>query len=112
MLEAPIHDRAHALLHRAVLDVHAVDAGEALGALHTAIQEVVVRAVLARAEGRLIDVERTVAEAALEAILVRQRLRGAVLPVVDHRGLVIHRYPDVAGDARVVTHARAAGTNL
>src|SRR6185436_21043918 len=39
------------------------------------------------------------------AILLGQGLGGAVLPVVDHGGLVIHRHPDVTGHAGVVAGA-------
>jgi hypothetical protein len=58
-----------ALLHRPVLDIDAVDPGEALRPLHAAIKQVVVLAVAPGPEGRLVDVERAIAEAALEAIL-------------------------------------------
>src|SRR5215467_10443336 len=56
VLAAPIHDGAHALLHRAVLHVDAVDAREGLGALDATIEEVVVLAVALGAEGRLVHV--------------------------------------------------------
>src|SRR5688572_30674668 len=45
VLAAAVHDRAHALLDSAVLDVDAVDAGEGLGLLYLAVDQVVVRAV-------------------------------------------------------------------
>src|SRR5216683_2883763 len=91
VLARAVDDGPHALLDRAVLGIDAVDTGEGLGLLHAAIQQVVVLPVALRAEGALVDVERAVAEAALEAVLVGQELRRALLPVVDHGGLVIHR---------------------
>src|SRR5713226_1003062 len=114
MLACAVDGGAHALLDRAVLDVDAVDAGEGLGLLYAAIQQVVVLPVALRAEGGLIDVERAVAEPALEPVLVGQGLGRALLPVVDHGGLVIHRDPDVAGRAGVAAGgaAVAGGTDL
>ncbi len=105
MLLAAVDYGAHAFLDSAVLGVDPVDPGERLVFLHLAIQEVVVPPVGLRAEGRLVDVGRTVSGAALHPILVIERRVGrAVVPVVDHRGAVIHRDPDVPrhrGAARV-----------
>src|SRR5262245_63407838 len=86
MLPAPIDDGPHALLDGAILRVDAVDPRKGLRALHLTILQVVVRAVLSRAKRRLVHVERSVAKPALESVFVGQRLGGAVLPVVDHRG--------------------------
>ena len=98
MLFAAVDDAPHAFLDRAVLHVDPVDRGEALGALHRAIDQVVVLPVRLGAEGRLVDMQRPITEPALEAILVVERLVGAAVgPVVDHRGLVVDRNPDVPG---------------
>src|SRR5712692_4764851 len=95
VLAGAVYSAPHAFLHRAVLGIDAVDPREGLGLLHAAIQQVVVLAIPLGAEGRLVDVHGAVSKAALEAILVGQRLRRALLPVVDHGGLVIHGDPDV-----------------
>src|SRR5882757_3584600 len=68
MLAAAIDDPAHAFLQGTVLLVDAVDAGVALGLLHLAVETVVVRPVLERTEGFRIDMQWTVAEAALEPV--------------------------------------------
>src|SRR6266850_6072586 len=84
MLAGAIDDAAHALLDGPVLGIDTVDPREGLRLLHAAILEIVVLAIALGAEGRLIDVRRAVSQTALETILVRQRLRRALLPVVDH----------------------------
>jgi len=90
--------RPHALLDRSVLHVDPVDAGEAFGPLHLAINQVIVLSVGFRAEGRLIDMQRPVAEPAFEAVLVVEWFVGpAIGPVVDLRRLVIDRDPNVSG---------------
>src|SRR6185503_16334359 len=66
MLLRAVDDPAHAFLQGPVLLVDAVDAGVALGALHLAVEPVIVRPVLQRAEGLGIDMQRSVAEAAFE----------------------------------------------
>ena len=72
-------------LQRPVLLVDAVDAGVALGALHLAVEAVIVRPVLLRAERRLVDEIRAVADAALAPVFLGQRRVGRrVHPVVDH----------------------------
>src|SRR5205814_199001 len=82
MLAAAIDDRAHAFLQGTVLLVDAVDAGVALGLLHLAVETVIVRPVLQRTEGLLVDMQGTVAEAAFEPVFVAQRrIGGAVDPV-------------------------------
>src|SRR6266851_4896389 len=114
VLARAVDDGPHALLDRAVLGIDAVDAGEGLGLLHAAIQQVVVLAVALRAEGALVDVEGAVAQPALEAVLVGQRVGRALLPVVDHGGVVVHRDPDVAGRSGEAPRgaAVASGTDL
>jgi hypothetical protein len=67
VLAAAVDDGPHTLLDGAVLGVDAVDAGEALRLLDLAVEQVVVLPVALRAERRLIDVERAIAEAALGA---------------------------------------------
>src|SRR5262249_25934469 len=97
-----VDDAAHALLGGAVLDVAAVDAAERFGLLGLPVEQVVVRAVLPRAERGLVDVVGAVAGADLETLLVGHRRVGeAVHPVVDHRVLVVHRDPDVPGHHRL-----------
>src|SRR5207247_9531578 len=114
MLAGAIYDAAHALLHRAILRVHAVDPREGLGLLHATVQQVVVLAIALGAEGGLVDIHGAVAQTHLETVLVGQRLGRAVLPVVDHGGLVIHGYPDVTGRAgkTAAARARARGPDL
>src|SRR5690349_20097363 len=68
MLLRAIDDRAHGFLQGAVLLVDAVDAGIALGALHLAVEAVIVGAVLLRAEGLLVDKIGAIADAALGAV--------------------------------------------
>ena len=65
--------RPHAFLQRAVLLVDAVDAGVALGALHLAVEAVIVRPVLLRAERLLVDEIRAVADAVLAPVFLGQR---------------------------------------
>src|SRR5262245_43416612 len=97
VLAAPIDDAPHALLDGAVLRVDPLDAREALGLLHLAIEQVIVPAVALAPEGGLIDVERPVTQAPLEPVLVVERLVAErVLPVVDHRVLVVDRDPGVS----------------
>ena len=98
MLLRAIDDRPHAFLQRAVLRVDAVDAGKTLGALHRTIQPVVVRPVGLGPECCLIDMDRPVAEAALQPVFGIHRLvGGAERPVVDHGRFVIHRHPAMPG---------------
>ena len=93
--------RPHGFLQGAVLLVDPVDPGVALGALHLAVEAVIVRPVLERAERLLVDEVGAVADAALRPVLLGQRLVARrVHPVVDHDVVVIHRHPDVPGIAR------------
>src|SRR5262249_50212804 len=114
VLAASIDDGAHAFLHRAVLHVDAVDTGEGLRPLHATIQQVVVLAVALGAECRLVHVHGAIAESRFQAVLIGQRRRDAVVPVVDHGGAVHHRPPDVASAARhpAPSRAGARGTDL
>src|SRR5712692_4573967 len=114
VLAGAVDGAPHALLHRPVLGIDPVDPREGLGLLHAAIQQVVVLAIPLGAEGRLVDVHGAVSEAALEAVLVGQRIGRALLPVVDHGGLVIHGHPDVAGrpGEAALARASAGGTDL
>src|SRR5205085_3216731 len=65
-----VDDRPHAFLQRAVLLVDAVDPGVALGALHFAVEPVIVRPVLFRTERLLIDKIGPVADAVFPPILL------------------------------------------
>src|SRR5260370_29049723 len=101
MLAAAIDDPAQALLQGTVLLVDAVDAGVALGLLRLAVETVVVRRVLERTEGFLIDMQRAVAEAVFEPVLLGQwRIGGGVDPIVDHAVMIIDRHPNMAGIGR------------
>src|SRR5271167_2850564 len=76
MLLAAVDDAPHALLDCAILHVDPVDPGEALGPLHLAIDQIVILPVRLGTEGRLIDMQRSVAETAIEAVLVVERFVG------------------------------------
>src|SRR5689334_19610143 len=76
MLFRAIDDAAHRLLQGAVLLVDAVDTAVALGTLHLAVEAVIVRPVLLRAERLLIDEIRAVADAVFAPVPLGQRLVG------------------------------------
>src|ERR1700682_5578043 len=100
MLLRAVDDRPHALLHRAVLRVDAVDAGESLGLLDLAVDHPVVALVAERTElARLLDVIGAVAVAALHSVILAQPLLAeAVHPVPHHAVMVVDRDPDMPGN--------------
>src|SRR5262249_23918186 len=110
MLLGAVDDRPHAFLHRAVLGIDPVDAGEGLVLLHLAVDHPIVALVAERAElTRLLDVIRAVAVAALHAVVVAQPLFAvAVHPVPHHAVLVVDRDPYMTGDVGAVSAAHRA----
>src|SRR6266849_9806297 len=107
MLLGTVDDRSHALLHRAILGIDAVDAGEGLGLLDLTVDHPVVTLVAERTElARLLDVIGAIAVAALHAVVVAQPLFAeAVHPVPHHAVLVVDRDPDMPGDVGAVAAA-------
>ena len=68
MLFGAVHHGPHAFLHGPVLRVNALNTGEILGLLHLPIQQVVVAPVPLGAEGRLVHLERAIAQTAFEPV--------------------------------------------
>src|SRR5437667_10338012 len=114
MLLGAVDDRPHALLHRTVLSIDAVDAGKGLVLLDLAVDHPVVALVAEGTElARLLDIVRAVAVAALHPVVVAQPLLAeTVHPVPHHAVLIVDRDPDMSSDVGPIAAADGAAELL
>ncbi len=112
----PVGDAPLQFLDGAILGVDADDAAEIFLALHLAIDQPIIFTITKRPESFLIDVVRTVGQAALGAVVFGQRfVAPTVHPVPYHAALVVDGHPHMAGIKLFADFSfalRAVGANL